>query len=169
MQKHVEISVIAFPESIEDLPRIKNELVAFASLIAGYWQPIKTWSQISLLISQNGANLAAATTAALILMIGYYLFETRKKLKANMSAYQKLSRANRQIIDIVQQTEKKTLPTLGNIATTHKEKVGKEINRDRLLKMLSGIENTGVVKGSVANRQDEPIRVWATQFRLDKI
>jgi exosortase len=163
-QKYVKISLIAYPENTEDLPNIENQLLTMAVQVANYWQPIKTWSQVTMLISQNGANFALATTALLITIIFYYVLETRRQKKANGNAYQKLSKQNKQIIDIVQQTEKTSLPTLRNIATTYEKTIGKRINNDQLLKKLSEIENTGIVKSYIANKQDEPVNAWSIQL-----
>jgi len=165
-QKHVKISLIAYPETLEDLPKIENEMVPLAKEIANYWLPIKTWSQITMLISQNGMTLASASTTILIAVIFLYLIETRRQRKSNANAYQKLSKPNRQIIDVILETEKGTTPTLNNIATTYKKTTGKTINKQQLLEKLSEIENTGIIKSSVANKQDEPLQVWKTRMAL---
>jgi len=52
-QEHVKISLIAYAKTPEEVPNIEEQLLPFAKAIANYWQPIKTWSQIALLISQN--------------------------------------------------------------------------------------------------------------------
>jgi hypothetical protein len=163
-QKNVKISLIAFPENQEDLSSIENQLVAIGTEIANYWQPIKAWSQITMIISQNGANLALATTAILIAIIGYYVLETRRQIKANRNVYQKLSKLNRQIIDIVKQTEKTALPTLENMATTYQKTIGKQIKEKQLLNKLNGLEKTGIIKSIITSRQDEPVQIWRTQI-----
>jgi len=163
-QKHVKISLIAYPETPEDLSQIENQLVALATAITSYWQPIKMWSQITMLISENGVTLAAMSSTLIAVMIVLYTLETRRQRKANGNAYQKLSKPNRQIIDTVRETEKRTTPTLDNIATTYQKTTGKQINKKQLLKKLSEIENTGIVKSFVANKQDEPLQVWKTQI-----
>jgi len=55
-QKHVKISLIAYPGSSEDLPAMENQLLYLASEIAGYWDPIKVWSTITILLSQNSLH-----------------------------------------------------------------------------------------------------------------
>jgi len=96
-QEHVKISLIAYPQNMKELPKIENQLTTMAKEIAEYWQPIKTWSQITLLISQNGITLTAATSTILTATIIVYTLERRKQRKANTNAYQKLSEPNRQI------------------------------------------------------------------------
>jgi translation elongation factor EF-G len=165
-QKHVKISLIAYPETLHDLSTIENQLVAFATEIANYWQPMKTWSQITMILSQNGINLAAATSATLIAVIVLYTLEMRKKRKANANTYQKLSKSNRQIIDAVLETEKTGTPTLDKIAATYKESTGNRSNKKQLLDKLSELEGIGIIESHVANKTDEPIKTWRTRFQL---
>ena len=163
-QKHVKISLIAYPRNMKDMPNIENQLVTTATEIANYWQPIKTWSQITMLISQNGIDLATATSAILIAIVALYVLETRRQRKANKNAYQKLSKPNRQIIDIVLKTEEKTLSTLNNIVTTYQKTIKKTIKKEQLLQKLSELEKTSIIKSNIANKQDKPTQIWRTQM-----
>ena len=163
-QEHVKISLIAYPQNTKDLPKIEDQLLSVAKEIAEYWQPIKTWSQITILISQNGITLTTITSTILIATIILYCLEKRKQRKANTNAYQKLSEPNRQIIDAVQKTEKTTLPTLNNIAKTYRKTTKKSIRKKRLLQKLLELEKTGLIESRIANKQDEPTQTWRTQI-----
>jgi exosortase len=162
-QKYVKISLITFPENQEDLPSLENQMVTLGTAVASYWEPIKTWSQIALLLSQQGAYLAPTTSALLIPLIVLYTFQKRKQRKANTTAYQKLSDPNKLIIDTISETEKTTTPTLNTIATTYKNKTNEPLEEQKLLQKLSETEKTGIIKSSIANMHDEPIHVWKTQ------
>jgi hypothetical protein len=163
-QKQVKISLITYPESTEELPKIENQLVTLATAITSYWQPVKTWSQVTLIMSQNGAKLAATTSALLIVVVTLYFFEKRQQRKANTSAYRKLSQPVQEIIDAVQKTETKMPPTLSNITATYKRTTKQSTDEEQLLTKLSEIEKTGLVTTHVANEQDEPTQVWKTQI-----
>ena len=165
-QKHVKISVITYPETIEDIQNIENQMVALATAIANYWQPIKTWSQITMITSQNGANLATATSTILIAILIFNHLENRRQKKANTNAYQKLSTQNKQIIDAVRETEKTATPTLDNVAKT----IGKSISKKQILQKLSELEKISIIKSVISNQHDEPIKIWKTQmsFRRPK-
>lgn len=163
-QKHVKISLIAYPDNLEDLTSLENQLLVYATTIANYWQPIKTWSQIALLVSQEGAYLAAITTALLTAVIILYALETRKQRKSNAKAYQKLSKPNKQIIDIVLETQKTTTPTLSAIVTTYKNRTGEPIEEEELLHRISEAEKTGIIKSDIASNQDTPTQIWKTQM-----
>ena len=166
-QKNAKISVIAYPDSPEDLPNIELQLTNIAENIVKYWQPIKTWSQITMLISQNGLTVATVTTTVLAALTIFYLFEIHRQKKANTNAYHKLSEVNKQTADIVKETEKKCLiPTLISILETYREKTGKTITKTQLLKRLTEVEKTGIVKRTFTNNNDEPIVIWKTQIQL---
>ena len=161
-QKQVKISLIAEPWDMESLPHIENQLLNIAKNITNYWQPIKTWSQITMIISQNGATLAIVTTIVLMGTLILYALETKRQKRANTNAYQKLSKPNKQIVDAIIETEKTMTPTLEAIATTYQKITGKRISKEQLLKRLTEIETTNTIKSCVANRQDEPQQTWKT-------
>ena len=161
-QKYVKISLIAYAEDTTNLSNIENQLVNIATYISNYWQPIKTWSQITMIISQNGATLAIVTTIVLMGTLILYALETKRQKRANTNAYQKLSKPNKQIVDAIIETEKTMTPTLEAIATTYQKITGKRISKEQLLKRLTEIETTNTIKSYVANRQDEPQQIWKT-------
>ncbi len=159
-QKHVKISVITYPETIEDVPNIKNQMITIATAIANYWQPIKTWSQITMIISQNGANLAAVTSIMLIATLIFNHIENRKQKKTSTNVYQKISTQHKQIVDAVREIEKTVKPTLDDLAKT----MGKSISKKQLLQELSELEKIGIIKSIISSQQDEPIKTWKTQI-----
>jgi len=165
-QKHVKISLIAYPDSLEDSSEVGNQLQTLATKIASDWQAIKTWSQIALLISQNGDKLTTTTIILLCAVLVLSTLEKRKERKQNKIAYQKLSKANRQIIDAVHQTEKNMPAILNSILKTYKDTIGKRMNKEKLLEKLSEAEKIGAIERKIANRQDEPVQVWRTNCSL---
>jgi hypothetical protein len=167
-QKYVEISLITYPNTPQDVARIENELLPLAIAIANYWQPIKMWTAIAITLSMNGITLAETTIALLAAIMIYYAFETTKQRRANARVYQKLSLQNRQIIDTVAQTEKTTKPTLQAIADTFRSKTGLQTDEKDLLQKLSETEKTGIIESAIANIQDEPTRTWKTKMTTKK-
>ena len=163
-QKNVKISLIAYPENVEDLPNIESQLLNIARTIVNYWQPIKTWSQISILISQNSLNLIASMLITLTALAALQVTEKRREKRANAAAYSKLSKMNRRIVEAVMKAEKESTPTSSSIAEAYREITGETIDENLLLERLSEIEKTEVIKSVIANRDDEPIIVWKTQI-----
>ncbi|MEM2119190.1 MAG: exosortase/archaeosortase family protein, partial [Candidatus Bathyarchaeia archaeon] len=164
-QKHVKISLIAYPEDANSLSNIENQLLNMATYVVGYWQPIKTWSQITMIISQNGATLAIVTAAVLAGTLTLFFFETRAQKKADLNAYQKLSKPNKQIVDAILETEKTTTPTLEAIAAAYQKITGKQTSKEQLLKNISKLEKTNTIRGYVANIRDEPLQAWKTTLK----
>ena len=163
-QKYVEISLISYPNTPQDITRMENELLPFATAIVNYWQPIKTWTAITLALSINGITLAEITVALLAAIIIFYTYKTIEQRKINAKTYQKLSLQNKQIIDTIAETERTTKPTLEAIAETYKIKTGLQIEKEELLQKLSETEKTGIAKEIITNIQDEPTRIWKIEM-----
>jgi len=162
-EKRVKITLITYPDTPQNVTEAED-LMPFAEAIVQHWQPIKTWTQIALLLSQNGAYLAASTSTLLVAIIVLYCFEATKRRKANAKAYQKLSKPNKQIIDTVLETKKTATPTLGAVAVTYKDRTGEPIEEEKLLQRLAEAEKTGIIKRDLASIQDEPTQIWKTQI-----
>jgi len=164
-QKYVKISLIAYPETIEELSEIKGQLVSIAQEIAAYWQPIKTWSQITLVISQNGISLIAVSVTTLAAIIVVYCIQRKKLRLLNTNAYKKMSEENKQLVTAVQMTEKNMLPVLDNIAKTYQKITAKTVRREQLLTRLSELEKTGIINALIYNKDDEPFLIWKAYIR----
>lgn len=166
-QKHAKISLIAYPDNLEDIDPLQDQLEAVATSIASYWQPIKTWSQMALLLSQNGDQLIAVTIALLAGIIVFWALHWRRERKDNLQTYNKLSKPNKQMIDAILETEKVSIPTPQNILITYQNAIKQPVDKDKVLRELSEMEKTGIVKSCVFNRDDEPILVWKTQIAFE--
>jgi hypothetical protein len=163
-QKYVEISLIAYPTSAQDVGRIENELLPFAISIVNYWQPIRTWTTIATVLSSNGLTLAEITTTLLAALVIFYTSETIRQRRTNASAYQKLSEQSKQIIDTIVETEKTAKPTLQAIDYAYQDKTGLIIEKEELMRKLTELERTGTVETSIASVQDEPTRIWKIEI-----
>lgn len=157
-EKHVKISLIAYPENMDELQQIEDQLVNLARAITDYWHPVKTWSQITILISQNGITLSAATVTALAMIIVYYGVEARKRRAECLSAGEKLAKTNREIVDAIRRIKEPTM--LENIAKTLREITGQEITNEQLQHRIDELEKTGIIRSAIYNQNDEPIQTW---------
>jgi len=164
-EKQVKISLITYPNSPQNITK-PEDLLTIATAIVQYWQPLKTWSQIAILLSQNGSTLAALTSLSLAPLILIYAIGKRKQIKENTNAYRKLSEENRSIIDAVHKTKKK--PTAKNIAATYEKLRNKPVETEELLEKLRQAEETGLIKKHIINIYDEPFLGWKTQLSISK-
>jgi hypothetical protein len=160
--KWLKISLITYPENIQQLTP-KEELLPFAKAIAQYWEPLKTWTQIALLLLQYGLMFAIATGIALAAIVVIFVIMKRQEKIANAHVYQKLSSSAREVIDAVAETEKTATPTLDAIVAKYRSRTG-DSEKEEMLSRLSEIMKTGIVKKEIANVQDEPVYVWKTKM-----
>jgi len=164
-QKHVKTSLITFTENQKDIYTNEEKLLPFAKAIANYWQPIKTWSQIALLISQNGIALIATTIATLATILTYLAIKKREEKKFNLNLYIKLaSKEEKLIIKAVHQASKKDGSTANEIASHFQKLSGNPIKLNSLIEKLNQSEKAGLIKRDITNREDEPIIVWKSQM-----
>jgi exosortase len=161
-QKQVKISLIAYPDSVEELPKIKEQLLTIARPIVSYWQPVKMWSSVAVIMSQNGDRLVATTSTLLAAILIVYGLDAKRQRKINKSAYQKLSKGDKQMFDVIRETEKRATSTVHNIANLYCEVTGQIIDEDQLLQKLAELEKIGIIKSYIASKHDEPILIWKT-------
>jgi exosortase len=159
-EKHVQISLIAYPQTMSELPEIERQLVTLATAITDYWQPIETWSETTLFISQNGIALSTATAIAIALTIIYYEVEARKRKETSLIATGKLTNSSREIVKAVQKSKKPA--TLENVAATLQKSTEEKITTEQLEQRLQELEKTGIINSSLYSRNDEPIQTWKT-------
>jgi len=167
-EKYVKISLIAYTQNPESVYQVEEKLWPFGLAIANYWQPIKTWSQIALLISKNGDKLITITV---VLQFGVFLLHAlkrRRERKTNHNVYKKLSKVNRQIIDAVYQTQRTVTPTLNNITITYQNITGETVSKETLQQKLIEAKKTGLIKSDIVGKEDEPIQVWKTEIIFPK-
>lgn len=159
-QKHVKLSLITYPENPDSIPNIKTQLLPIAKTIAAYWQPIKTWTFISITLSRQGLQIATATTASLIALSVFYILELKRQITANANAYRKLSQQNRQLIDTIHNTQRTALSTIERISETYRTATGNTIGATQLEQRITELEKTGIITSQIASDQDEPTQTW---------
>jgi hypothetical protein len=167
-EKYVKISLIGYPDATQNVTDMENKLLPFATAIANYWQPIKTWTPIAIILSRNAFTLAEVTSILLAATVVFYTFENLKQKRANAAAYEKLSPNDKSVLDSVAETEKTTNPTLQAIAKTFSGKTGQRMSERDLQLRLSGTEKAGIIRGTIASVQDEPTYVWKTNMAKKK-
>jgi len=144
---------------------IEDQLLPFGKAIANYWQPIKTWSQIALLISQNGITLIGITIALLAAILSYQLVKNRGEKKSNLKLYNKLAQQEEKLIlKAAHEASKKEKPTANTIASHYQKLTGKTIDLELLITKLNQAEKAGLIKRDITSQEDEPILTWKSQI-----
>jgi exosortase len=164
-QKYVKVSIETWlPNDLQGMTGIEGQMLYLAKQITNHWQQVKSWSQAALLLSQNGNKLTLLSFGSLVGIVVIYLIDRRNRGKANFNACQKLSSPNKQVIDAVHETQKTTLPTLGNIASKYEMISGNQIRKRELLEKLREATKAGILEDSTRSKQDEPIQTWKTNI-----
>jgi len=160
-KEHVKISLIAYAKTSEDVPIIEEELLPFGQAIANHWQPIKTWSQITLTIAQHGTIFITITTSLLAITLALQVIEKQKERKSNLRAYNKLAlEEEKLILQAAHHAAKKDKPTGNQIASCYQRLAGKPIESSLLLQKLHEAEEAGLVKKEIISHNDEPVLIW---------
>jgi exosortase len=158
-QSYVKISLITYPNTGQNITDAESRLMPFAVAIANHWQPMKTWAQITIFLSQNSGLLATTTTILLVTAIFLRIRKMRTWRTQSNKTYQKLSRGDKQIIDAIHRKEKTMSLTFQDIAETQQETTKQE-----LYDKLAQFSKAGLVSEQTSNQQDEPIRTWKTEL-----
>jgi hypothetical protein len=162
--RQVKISFVTYFNDPSDLNLMEEKLLPFAQETVNHWEPLRKWNTVTMAISQSILVLVSIAAFVLAALVPLGWIETRRCHRANSSVYQKLHQHKQQIVDAVQETEKKSLPTLENIAETYQKTMHKPVNKDELLKNLVELEEIGLLRNKIVNDQDEPVYTWKAQF-----
>jgi len=164
-QKQVKISLITYPRSQQEIGETENNLMNFAIAIAGYWQPTKTWTQIALMISKNGLALSTISAALTVCMIMLSALDIVRRRKTITRTYSKLPDEDRQILDAVQKTEKKSMATMQKIAATYSTTPP---DLQPLNERLDRAEEAGLIRRQIISKNDEPMQTWKSNITTPK-
>ena len=169
-QKYVKISLITYPEGPEEIPETQEILLSFGKAITNYWNPIKTWSSISLNIAKNGHLLLPIPTGLIVVIVIYQTIKRQQEKKSNLTLLNKLSLQKKEelILKIINQTNRKDEITVNQLADQLKEITGKENRLDFIIEKLEEAEKAGLIKRDIISKEDEPLLVWKSQIAQKK-
>jgi exosortase len=162
-QKHVKMSVIMYPQSPENVSETESQLLPIATAISNYWQPIKTWTTIALMLSQNGLVLSVATSTLLVALIFYWALLNRQEKLLLLKLYEKLSKQIQLLVKAVNNAEKMGKPTTLEIANELQKLTGTS-NSENLAEKLQEAENVGLIEEKIVNLDDSPAIHWKSRL-----
>lgn len=163
-QKQVKMSLIAYPQSPQDIAKAEEALFPVAKAINEYWEPIKTWTTIALAISQNGLTLAALPAVLLIVLLMYKVYLNIQELSALKRLYSKLPAQTQQLITAIENSQTNNNPTQHGIATEYEKLTQTKPDPQWLNQKLQEIHNTGLIKQKLINQNDQPKTAYQTQM-----
>lgn len=163
-QKQVKMSLIAYPQSPQDIAKAKEALLPIAKAINEYWEPIKTWTTVALAISQNGLTLAALPAALLIALVIYKGYLNSQELTALKRLYSKLPAQTQQLITAIENAQTNNNPTQHGIATEYEKLTQTKPDPQWLNQKLQETQKTGLIKQKLINQNDQPKTAYRTQM-----
>jgi exosortase len=163
--EHAKISLISFLGTPNDVAEAESTLLVFGMQVARYWQPIKTWTAVSLTLSQNGLVLALVPVGLLVNTVAIGLVIESRRQKGKARAYHKLSEEDRLFIDSVRQAMKNSRATLEKVVAAYKSTANREIE-DKVLRLkLIQAEEAGLVSKKLISQSDEPFYTWTVNLK----
>jgi exosortase len=156
--KSVMMSLIMYPTSTNDVQSCETQELPIAQAIDNYWQPIKTWTSITLALSQNGLALSSAASAIFFLIVAYQLFLSRQEKLALLTMYQKLPAQDQLLIKAVDNRE---VQNSTHAITSEYQKLSSAPAPEPLvLEKLEAAEKAGLIKKMLTGKNDKPYFVW---------
>ena len=166
--KIVQISLVLYPSTSADVPRAEDQLLPFAKMINNYWQPIKTWGVVTLVLSSNGLTLLAATIGALIALLFYYGISNRRDEFALLVLQRKLPNQDKQLIEAVNQAQKSGNPSTAEVAK-QLQMLTKNPDAESLPQKLLKAEKAGLIRRIINNVNDEPAVQWKSRVAEESL
>lgn len=160
--KSVMMSVIMYPESPQDIEACENQELLIAQAVNNYWQPIKTWTSVSLVISQNGLILSAGTIVVFLLILFYALYLNWRDKLSLLTLYGKLPAHDQLLVRAVNNVGPQNSSQA--IANEYQKLSSLSTSEHDIEQKLQEAENTGLVKKTIKNDRDNPVLVWKSQL-----
>ncbi|MCW4000715.1 MAG: exosortase/archaeosortase family protein [Candidatus Bathyarchaeota archaeon] len=159
--KSVMMSVIMYPDSPQDVSACEEQVLVVAQAVNDHWQPIKTWTSISLIISQNGLALSLGAIALFLLIALFALYLNCKEKRSLLILYNKLSAQDQLLMRAIDCARSKTLQA---ITSEYQKLSSTPISENDIQQRLDEAEHVGLVKKSMRNERDNPVLVWKSQL-----
>ncbi len=160
-QKYVRISVIILTTQESGYQEFEERLLAVGSLIAAYWEPLKTKSLISVGVPLTQYLLALLSVFIVFAGVGDFLNEKRRK-RRNLRIFESFATPPEKMV--LQTIEK--LGTKGRkirhetIMSALRKKSNVALSQNEVLLVLDSLENYGLIKKDIANIQNIPKLAW---------
>lgn len=165
-QKQVKLSIITLADETEDLHALREELLVFANSINNYWQPIKTWSQISLSISKTSDMLLPISFGLLLCVGGFWVVNKKQSGKTKLKIYHKLPKIDKLILESIASIDGVPSPT--NILNAYEKIAGQKIDISILNAHLEQMRGIGLIQQKIYNVNDYPFLGWQLLFPSEK-
>jgi len=161
-QKSVQVSLSIYPNQPEQITQSEDTLQKLAESIAAYWEPLRTWTPVALLLSKNANILVASSTAALALVIPAEALKKRNKKAGKKATYSKIADEDKRILTALGQLQRNNLSTLNDLKHTVQTLNNLDIDEHALEMRLQELSKIGLAYQEIRSVDDDPTLVWKT-------
>jgi exosortase len=163
VEKNVKISLVLYPSSPAGVKAAEDSILPIAVQINSYWQPIKSWTAVSIVISQNGLTLSIVSFALLLVLVFYkrlIIDRSQKTLLKNL--YAKIPEKDRLFLNTINQL--KGAFTISSFAQEIQKATNIPVPESVLNQKLEIAEQAGFVEKIIVNKNDTPIIKWKSNI-----
>jgi exosortase len=160
--KSVMISLIVYLDGPDEITEAQSQQVPIAKAINSHWQPLKTWSTVTLTLSQNGLVFSSVAAAVLVLLVLYAAYLNIQEKRSLLTLYRKLSTQDQLLIKAIGNTANDS--SMEAITAEFQKLSPVPATEPYVSQKLKEAENHGLVKRILKNCRDNPILVWRTQL-----
>lgn len=163
-QKNVQVSLSIYPNHPEQITQSEDALEKVAESIAAYWEPLRTWTPVALLLSKNANILAASSTAALALVIPVEVLKKRNKKAGKKLSHGKIADEDKRILISLGNLQRKNLSTLDDLKQSYQKLNNLDIDEHALEARLQELSRIGLAYQEIRSVDDDPVLVWKTSI-----
>lgn len=160
-QRRIKISIIQTNlenNSEELISQTEKDLLFFGQEISSYWQPIRTWEKLTLIVSKTGINLVWLPIIIITITSGYEINNFYKRRKNNQKIVNKLAPENKLILNSF--NPKNETSTLCQILSNYNNQTKNHLNKEQIYSKLKKMADIGLVSEKIINIEDEPTFSW---------
>lgn len=159
-QKFVRITLIILATNATTYFIHEEKLLTFAQSISAYWEPLKEQSLFSLSVPLQQSLLGVTTLFIIITGTTQYTRKLRKK-NENLKIFEKFVPSSEKLLfQTIKKVNEENRATTEEIAHALEQATGKPPDLDELVRMLSHLQENGLLEIDIVNIKDEPQLVW---------
>jgi exosortase len=156
--KSVMMSLIMYPQSKDEIEACEAAELPVAQAITSHWEPIKTWTNVTLALSQNGLALSSVAAVVLVLLVFYYLYLSRREKQSLLTLYRKLPAQDQLLIRAVSNLGEAN--SVGDVTVEYQKLSLLTVPESVVLEKLGEAARAGLIKKRLLSDRDCPVLVW---------
>ena len=163
-QKYVRLSLIIYTRNATNYQQLEDQLLTFGQAIASYWEPLKSQSLVSLGVPAQQLLLALLIAFVAFTKTAQYVNELRRRSN-NLKIFNRFAPEEEKSIlqTVLDLAKEKKMMEATEINAAIKRRINKSVKSDKLLNMLTHLEEYGFIRKNIALVKNRPRLVWETR------